>query len=52
MVETLSGYAVEIRYPDDCTGPSLEEAKAAYEIALNIKEYVAKMMKKEGRKVD
>lgn len=52
MVETLSGYAVEIRYPDDRTEPSIEEATAAYEIALSIKEYVVKMMKKEGRKVD
>lgn len=34
MVETLSGYAVEIRYPDEQSEPSIEEAKTAYEIAL------------------
>lgn len=43
MVETLSGYAVEIRYPDDRTEPTIEEVKTAYEIALSIKEYVVKM---------
>lgn len=42
-VETLSGYAVEIRYPtDEQAEPSIEESKTAYEIALKIKEYVKK----------
>lgn len=45
MVETLSGYAVEIRYPaDDQSEPSIEEARSAYEIALRIKEYVVKLI--------
>jgi HEPN domain-containing protein len=43
-VEILSGYAVEIRYPDDWSEPNAEEAKAAYEIALNIKKYAVKMI--------
>lgn len=44
-VETLSGYAVEIRYPtDEQSEPSIEEAKEAYEIALNIKKYAVKMI--------
>ncbi|MBI4682423.1 MAG: HEPN domain-containing protein [Nitrospirae bacterium] len=45
IVETLSGYAVEVRYPDDWSEPSREEAKNAYKIALDIKDYVVKMIK-------
>ena len=44
FVETLSGYAVEIRYPDDWSEPSIEEAKGAYEIALNIKGYIVRII--------
>lgn len=45
-VETLSGYAVEIRYPtDDQSEPSVEEARNAYEIVVRIKEYVANRIK-------
>lgn len=47
MVETLSGYAVEIRYPDEQSEPSIEEAKTAYEIALQIKKYVVKMIEQK-----
>ena len=42
IVETLSGYAVEIRYHDDWSEPTMEEAKTAYKIAIRIKEYVIK----------
>jgi len=43
--ETLSGYAVEIRYPtDEQSEPSIEESKTAHETALEIREYVKKVI--------
>ncbi len=39
-VETLTPYAVEIRYPDDTYLPSREDAQDAYEIAVRIKKIV------------
>ena len=38
--ETLTPYAVEIRYPDDFYMPMRHEAEEAYEIALEIKQLV------------
>lgn len=38
--DTLSDYAVEVRYPDDWFEPSFEETGQAIEIARKIKEYV------------
>ncbi|WAM31913.1 HEPN domain-containing protein [Caldicellulosiruptor naganoensis] len=41
-VEQLTFYAVEIRYPDDFYIPSIEEAKASYELAVLVKEFILK----------
>ena len=38
----LTSYAVEIRYPDDFYIPDIDEAKAAYEMALKVKYFVIK----------
>jgi len=38
--DKLTDYAIEIRYPEEWSEPSLEEAKEAFEIAKKIKEYV------------
>ena len=40
QAETLTPFAVEIRYPDDFYMPSLEEAKEAYTIAAQIRDFV------------
>ncbi len=40
MTEKLEDYAIEIRYPDDWTEPTLEDAKESYEIAKQVKEFV------------
>lgn len=45
--DILTDYAVEIRYPDEWYEPTLEEAKEAYEMALNIKLFVLEKLKKE-----
>lgn len=42
----LTHYAVELRYPDDFYIPDLEEAEEAYEIALKVKDFVIKKIKK------
>lgn len=42
--ETLTPYAVEIRYPDDFYMPTEEEAKEAYETASKIREFVLARM--------
>ena len=38
--DNLTDYAVEIRYPDDCLEPTLDETKEAYKIAKQVKEFV------------
>ncbi len=38
--ETLTPFAVEIRYPDDFYMPSIEEANEAYAIAIEVKAFV------------
>ncbi len=40
IVETLDGYAVEIRYPDAVDLPSVEEAFSAYDAANKIKNLI------------
>jgi len=42
--ETLTPYAVDIRYPDDLFMPTKEEAEGAYKIALSIKGIVHERM--------
>jgi len=38
--ETLTPYAVEIRYPDDFYMPSEEEAEEAYAISIKIRDFI------------
>jgi HEPN domain-containing protein len=40
LVENLEDYAVEVRYPDDWTEISLEEAQDAFAMAKQIKKFV------------
>lgn len=41
----MNTYAVEIRYPDDFYIPDIDEAKAAYEMAKKVKEFVLRKIK-------
>jgi len=41
-IGNLNNYSVDIRYPDEFYTPTVKEAKAAYEIAQKIKEYILK----------
>ena len=43
--DSLTDYAVEIRYPDTYFEPPLEEAKKAFQIATNIKAYIKNKVK-------
>ncbi len=38
--DILTDYAVEIRYPGEWFEPTIEEAKEAYELALEVKKFV------------
>jgi len=44
----LTRYAVEVRYPDDFYIPSLEEAKASFDIANNVKIFILEKLIKLG----
>ena len=46
--DSLTSYAVEIRYPDDFYFPSLEEAKEAIEICEKAKQFVINKFKEMG----
>jgi HEPN domain-containing protein len=46
--ESLTPYAVEIRYPDEFYFPSLEEAKEAIKIAEEVKAFVIEKLNKSG----
>jgi HEPN domain-containing protein len=46
--ESLTPYAVEIRYPDELYFPSLEEAKEAIKIAEEVKSFVIEKLNKSG----
>jgi HEPN domain-containing protein len=39
-IDILTDYAVEIRYPDEWYEPTIEEAEAAYGLALEVKKFV------------
>jgi len=42
--DTLTDYAVEVRYPEEWFEPTLEEAKEAFEIAKKVKEVVLRKL--------
>ena len=46
--ESLTPYAVEIRYPDEFYFPSLEEAKEAIKIAEEVKSFIIEKLNKSG----
>lgn len=43
----LSGYAIEARYPGDCTDPEREEAEDAVKMASEIFEAISRILKSE-----
>lgn len=43
---TLSDYSIELRYPDDFFIPSLEEAKHAFELAVQAKKFIINKLPK------
>lgn len=45
VARKISGYAIEIRYPDEFYIPTLEEAKECFEIASKVKEFIFKKLK-------
>ena len=42
--DLLTDYAVEIRYPDEWYEPTIEEAKDAYRVACEVKQFVLDMI--------
>jgi len=46
--DSLTSYAVEIRYPEEFYFPSLEEAKEAIEICEKVKQFVINKFKQMG----
>jgi len=44
-ISELTFYAVDVRYPDEFYTPSLEEAKEAFEIAKQVKDFIFKKLK-------
>lgn len=47
-IQSLSIYAVEIRYPDDFYNPTIEEAKESIYLAEKTKEFVFEKLKENG----
>lgn len=45
QLEVISEYGVGVRYPDDFSEPSLEEARNAYATASGVKEIVSALLK-------
>lgn len=43
--DTLTPYGVDIRYPDDFYIPTEGDAREAYDIALEVKDFIRKKMK-------
>lgn len=47
-VDLLTGYAVELRYPDEFYFPTVEEARVAVTRAVLVKEFVLEKLKETG----
>lgn len=47
--DTLTDYAVQIRYPDDWYVPSIEEARQALALVLKVREFVQVRLEAEYR---
>ena len=45
IIEGLTEYAIDVRYPDEFYIPSIEEAKEAFDIATKVKEFVLRKLK-------
>ena len=43
--DLLTDYAVEIRYPDEWYEPTIEEAKDAYRVACEVKQFVLDLIR-------
>ena len=50
-IETLTPYAVDIRYPDDLYFPTLEETKRAVELASDAMAFVKDKLKATGLEI-
>lgn len=48
IAESLEGYAVDVRYPDDMYEPDIKEAKLALQNATEIIKFVKVRMQKQG----
>ncbi len=44
-ISSLTDYAVDFRYPDDYTEPTLDEVREYYELSLKIKEFILPRVK-------
>jgi len=45
IIEGLTEYAIDVRYPDKFYIPSIEEAKEAFDTATKVKEFVLRKLK-------
>ncbi len=45
IIEGLTEYAIDVRYPDEFYIPSIEEAKEAFDTATKVKEFVLRKLK-------
>ena len=49
IIEGLTEYAIDVRYPDKFYIPSIEEAKEAFDTATKVKEFVLRKLKINGK---
>ena len=49
IIEGLTEYAIDVRYPDEFYIPSIEEAKEAFDTATKVKEFVLRKLKINGK---
>ncbi len=48
-ISSLTDYAVDYRYPDDYTEPTLDEVKEYYELSVKIQEFILPRVKKPNK---
>jgi len=46
--DSLTEYAIEVRYPDDFYMPELEETKTCIEIAIKSKNFIREKLQNKG----
>jgi len=50
-IAELTFYAVDLRYPDEFYVPSLQEAKDAYEMVLEVKDFILRKLNIKDREI-